>query len=126
MEELPIYFRVILSIILIVWFLQVPIAIAINRDIEDPDLSTIKLLSWFGILGGITWIFALVLSLIYHPKNLIDKTASVENNSTSNKTTTDNFDLLIKLNELREKGIITQEEFEKQKEKFLSDVELDY
>lgn len=125
MEALPGCFILILFFTLIVWFLHVPILIATKRDIEDPELTTIKILSWCGIFFGITWIIALVLSLIYHPKNWIDKTALVENNSIQNKITNNNIDTLIKLNELREKEIITQEEFEKQKEKLLANEELD-
>jgi hypothetical protein len=56
------------------------------------------------LLFGITWLIALVLSLTYKSKNII------ENND---------LDRLEKLANLKERGILTQEEFEKEKNKLL-------
>lgn len=101
----------IIGLIMLVWLLQIPGAIAEYRGIKDPELTTISILGWFCILLGVTWFIALALSLIYQPKKWIDGTEAVEK--------TDGMDLLLKLKELQEKEIITQEEFEKQKEKLL-------
>ena len=102
------------GIVFLVWVLQIPMAIAEARGIKDPELTTISILGWFGVLLGITWFIALALSLIYQPKKWVDGTATAE------KTSSEGMDLLLKLKELQEKGIITPEEFEKQKEKILT------
>ncbi|MBO4644507.1 MAG: SHOCT domain-containing protein, partial [Alphaproteobacteria bacterium] len=57
------------------------------------------------------------LSLIYQPKKWVGESNSSEKPQTP---PTDNVEKLLKLNELKEKGIITQEEFDKQKKNLLS------
>lgn len=103
----------IIGLVMLVCLLQIPGAIAEYRGIKDPELTTISILGWFGVLLGVTWFIALVLSLIYQPKKWVDGADAVE------KTRSEDMDLLLKLKELQEKGIITQEEFEKHKEKIL-------
>lgn len=103
---------------LITYFIiSIPITIAKNRGVKDSELTTITILSWGGLLLGITWFIALALSLIYQPKKWTDGTNSSEKPQIPS---TDNVEKLLKLNELKEKGIITQEEFEKQKKNLLS------
>ena len=97
--------------------IYIPIKIARVRGIKDSDLTTITILSWGGLLFGITWLIALALSLIYQPKKGTNGTNSSEKPQIPS---TDNAEKLLKLNELKEKGIITQEEFEKQKKNLLS------
>ena len=103
----------IIGVVLLIWLLQLPGAIAEYRGIKDPELTTINILGWFGVLLGVTWFIALALSLIYQPKKWVDGTATAE------KTSSEGMDLLLKLKDLQEKGVITQEELEKQKEKIL-------
>lgn len=68
---------------------------------------------------GITWFVALFLSLIYQPQKWIDKSKSFERSETP---PTENIEKLLKLNELREKNIITQDEFKSQKDKLLKSI----
>ena len=91
-------------IIIIPIIIYIPIKIAKIRGIKNSELKTITILSWFGLLFGITWVVALVLALIYQPK----------------KSQIQSTEILLKLNELKEKGIITQKEFEEQKKNLLS------
>ena len=99
------------------FIIQIPIMIAKNRGIKDSELTTITILSWAGLLFGVTWFIALALSLIYQPKKWVGESNSSEKPQTP---PTDNVEKLLKLNELKEKGIITQEEFDKQKKNLLS------
>ena len=99
------------------FIISIPISIAKNRGIKDSELTTITILSWAGLLFGITWFIALALSLIYKPKKWIEENIPVENKQI---ISTDNVEKLLKLNELKEKGIITQTEFDEQKKNLLS------
>lgn len=96
--------------------IQIPITIAKNRGIKDSELTTITILSWAGLLFGITWFVSLALSLIYQPKKWVGENNSSEK---SQIPSTDNVEKLLKLNELKEKGIITQTEFDEQKRTLL-------
>lgn len=58
----------IVGLIIAVLLVQVPIYIAKSRGITGQNLTIIKLLSWVGILVGVTWLVALVLALIWQPK----------------------------------------------------------
>ena len=110
---LLIYF--IICLFILYWVIQVPIKIAENRGITGSELNTISLLSWCGVLFvGVTWFVALVLSLIWQPKEWIDKSSSDD----------DSLDLsslqkLEKLAELKEKNIISEDEFNIEKKKLL-------
>ncbi len=98
-------FGIIISFIILI--IRLPIIIAKNRGITGEELSTITILSWVSLLVGITWIVALVLSLVYKPKKWIDKDEKLD------------LDQLEKLYSLKKKGIISQEEFEQEKQKIL-------
>ena len=104
----------IIICVVIYWIIQVPIMIAKNRGISEGELQTITILSWCGILIGITWFVALILSLVWTPKNWIEKKSQEEKLLPSNS-----LESLEKLAALKEKGIITEEEFAREKAKIL-------
>ncbi len=114
MEIFGIVIMLILACIIIYWVVQVPIMIAKNRGISEGELQTIAVLSWCGILIGITWFVALILSLVWTPKNWIEKKSQEEKLLPSNS-----LESLEKLAALKEKGIITEEEFVREKQKIL-------
>lgn len=97
------------------WIIQVPILIATKRGISESELSVISILSWCGIFLGITWLIAIVLSLIWQPTKWIDK----NNQTISHHNNLSNLELLEKLNDLKNKGVITEQEFQKEKEKLI-------
>lgn len=99
--------------------ISIPTTIAQKRGVGGSELTTITILSWCGLLIGVTWFVALVLSLVYKPQNWIGETAS---SGKERPMPTADVDNLLKLNELKEKGIITQQEFEEQKKKLLASI----
>lgn len=101
-------------IALIILVVRIPIIIAKTRGIAGGDLSVIAILSWLGLLIGITWIAALVCSLVWSAgSNNISAS-----NANSEKSTA--FEALEKLGKLKENGIITQQEFEQEKKNIMS------
>ena len=114
MEEV---FDVMLALIIGVIFLgvlitvvRIPIIIAKSRGVTGNEYSIISFLSWFGLVVPILWIIALCLSLIWKPKDWIEK-----------KEDKDDFDLdkLAKLHQLYKEKVITKAEYEKQKKKIM-------
>lgn len=79
----------------------IPIMIANARGITGNEKLIITILSWLGILFGVTWVVALVLSLVWGSSK-------------------DNLENLEKLSKLYKDKVITKEEFERQKAKYLS------
>ncbi|MDR2770162.1 MAG: hypothetical protein LBB08_01795 [Rickettsiales bacterium] len=53
-------------------FVYIPIFIARSRNIGGRDMTTITVLSWLGILFGITWIVALTLSFAWGSRSRTD------------------------------------------------------
>lgn len=103
-------FLPILVVCLVIYFLvliiRIPIIIAENREIRGGNLVAISILSWLGIFFGLTWIVALILSLVYEgnvPKSALEM----------------NVDNLSKLYDLKKKGAITPQEYEQYKKKIL-------
>ena len=73
------------------------------------------------LINGITWIVALVLSLIWQPKNWVDKDATQNKNDiVPSKEKLTCYEMLEKLSELKEKRIITEEEFKAEKDKIMA------
>ena len=97
-----------LFLFILIFFLRIPIIIAIRRGLKKSDINVIALLSWISLLIGITWIVALVMSLVCQPQHSIKKQSSP-----------DDLDELSKLFELMEKGLLSQEEFERAKHRLL-------
>ncbi|MCL2758023.1 MAG: SHOCT domain-containing protein [Alphaproteobacteria bacterium] len=93
--------------------IRIPIIIAKNRGITDSNLTTIAVLSWFGLFFGITWVIALVLSLVWQG-NLVENTGQGDTGNTSN-----NMARIAELHKLKKSGAITQKEFETAKKKWL-------
>ena len=58
----------VLCIVFLIFVIQIPIFIARGRGISGSDLTSITVLSWCGIIFGVTWLVALVLSLVWQPK----------------------------------------------------------
>ena len=86
-------------ILICVGVIRIPIIIAKRRGLTERTVTAIALLSWMSLLVGITWIVALIMSLIYHPQTYTDQSG---------------------LGELKEKGILTPEQFDKAKKRVLS------
>lgn len=62
MLEFILFFMVIMVLIGVI---SIPVLIAGARGICGGEKTTIIILSWLGIFFGITWVIALVLSLIW-------------------------------------------------------------
>lgn len=96
---------------LFIFCIRLPITIAKDRNITGSKLRIISVLSWVSLLTGVTWIIALVLALVYETENL---------NSENEKMSLNDLEKLEKLNDLKEKGILSVEEFEKEKASILN------
>ena len=46
---------------------RLPIRIAKKKNLESKDITTITVLTWCGLVVGITWIIALCLAIAYRP-----------------------------------------------------------
>ena len=99
---------VILLAIVLFWFLLLPATIAEKRGISGNELSTIKILCWCSLLVGVTWFIALILALVYQPHKWTTK----EENKMD-------LEGLEKLFDLKEKGVITEEEYQKGRKKLI-------
>ena len=95
-----------LVLALAIMILRIPIVIARGRGISGGTLTTIAVLAWLGIFAGITWIAALILSLL-----MVGNTETVEE--------IDPIDQLAKLHKLHKSGAITTAEFNREKRKLL-------
>jgi CBS domain containing-hemolysin-like protein len=93
----------------LIFVLRIPIIIAKRRGLKESDINVIALLSWISLLVGITWIIALIISLVYQPPQY----------SIKKQSSLDDLDELSKLFELKEEGLLSQEEFEKAKKRLL-------
>lgn len=105
-----------LCIVALVFLIQVPIMIARGRGISGPELTTIIVLSWCGIIFGVTWLIALVLAIVWKPESWIKKCdecgAPIKSQDAAGQ--------LEKLHKLKQRGIISQKEFDAQKKKILA------
>jgi hypothetical protein len=81
--------------------------IANSRGITGSKKTTIAILSWLGVFFGVTWIVALVLSLVWKGDALIDSS---------------NLDKLEKLAKLYKDKIISKQEYESLKSKIISEM----
>ena len=87
--------------------------IARGRGISGPELTTIIVLSWCGIIFGVTWLIALVLAIVWKPESWIKKCDGCGKTIESHDTA----EQLEKLHKLKQRGIISQKEFDAQKKK---------
>ena len=107
-----IFLLAVLAIFLAILIIRIPIVIAKNRGISNGDLTMIKVLSWFGIIFGVTWVIALIFSLIWDPN--VQATDRIRKSGIDN-----DIDRLEKLHKLKQKGAISQKEFDAAKKKLL-------
>ncbi|MCL1892154.1 MAG: SHOCT domain-containing protein [Alphaproteobacteria bacterium] len=116
----------VLCIVALVFVIQIPILIARGRGISGAELTTITVLSWCGIFLGITWLVALVLALVWptsaeapvgrQPGQCRGYAGDL---SAGALAEVDIADKLEKLHKLKQKGIISQKEFDAEKKKIL-------
>ena len=102
---------IVLLILVSIFIIRIPIIVAKKRRLKESDVNVIALLSWASLLVGVTWIVALIMSLVYQPQKYDENKKSNQNE----------LDELSKLFEMKEKGILTQEQFEKAKERLFKD-----
>lgn len=106
MGEFLIVFGIIfLAMALLVGLIYIPIMIANARGICGGERTAIIILSWFGILFGITWVVALILSLVWRGECGMRES---------------NLDKLDKLSRLYKSHAISRAEYEGIKKKLLS------
>ena len=103
MEIFAFLFICIFLLCVAVWVIRIPVRIAESRGLTNTQISIVAVLSWCGIFFGVTWTVALILSLVWENDGPSDEKRSIDP------------DKLLKLNELREKGVISQAEFDEQK-----------
>lgn len=89
----------------LVGLLMIPIWIANARGICGGEKTTITILSWMGIFFGITWIVALILSLVWRGECGMRES---------------NLDKLEKLARLYKNKSITREEYDEIKSRLLA------
>ena len=100
------------------WMAQIPIFIANKRKIIGNKLIIIEVLSCCGIISfGITWFIAIILSLIFKPNNINKKQDTFQP-----IMQTDNFEILEKLFKLKDIGIISNDEFQREKDKIMGNL----
>ena len=68
-ETVVIVLAVILVLFIIIKIFTLPISIAKNKNLDSKDITTIRILTWCGLLAGITWLIALCLALSYKEQN---------------------------------------------------------
>lgn len=99
-------FLVLLGLAIIVLLIIWPIQVAKKRELEPNMITLITLLSVLGMLFfGLGWLAAVIMAYTLPTKEL--------------KESQLNIDKLTKLGQLYKQGIITKEEFEKEKSKLI-------
>lgn len=105
MLEVIFAFLIMFSItVLCVAFLSIPILIANARGICGAEHTTIVVLSILGVFFGITWLVALILSVVWRGECMVEE----------------DLDRLEKAAKLYKSKAISKEEYEKIKSKLLS------
>jgi len=121
------YFSIdILGLVIAILLAFIPGIIASKRGITGKNLKTIRLLSWAILLSlffspaWVLWIAAVVLAFVWMPNGKfyweIKDPSAIENVANHGET---GVDQLEKLYALKEKGAISKEEFDAQKQKLL-------
>ncbi len=95
----------IILLLFAIMIVYIPITIADIRGISAGNRTTIALLSWLGLILGITWFIALILSLVWRGGANLG---------------VNNLDKLESLSRLYKEKAITKAEFEKMKKKLMS------
>ena len=68
-EGTLIFLAVILAIFITIKVFFLPINIANNKNLTSNEKATIYILTWCGLIAGITWFIALFLALSYKENN---------------------------------------------------------
>lgn len=105
-ESFILFVLLLMVIMIVIWVIMLPIMIANARGICGTAKTIITTLSWLGILLGVTWIIALMMSLLWTNKN---------------NPLMDNLDQLEKLAKLYKAKVISKSEYDKMKSKLLND-----
>ncbi|MCL1902655.1 MAG: SHOCT domain-containing protein [Alphaproteobacteria bacterium] len=100
------YLLIALWIIIFIFLVQIPISIARARGVAGEAMLAITVLSWLGILFGITWVVALILSLVGDPQHHKISIGGAA-------------DQIEKLHRLYKNGAITKQEYEAEKKRIL-------
>lgn len=103
-----------------IFMIYVPYLVAKSRDVAKNKRTIIIILGWAGIFFGITWIIALILAFIYEPE-VIHATL----NTNQYHTSLSDVEALERLASLKDRGVITEEEFNHQKAIILKHVKND-
>lgn len=98
------FFTLLCLCMFFVFLVTIPIMIAKARGVTGGALTTVVILSWLGIFFGVTWVIALILSLVFDGNSYRD---------------VDNLDRLEKLGRLYKEGAINKKEFETMKAKLM-------
>lgn len=98
------FFMLMFIMLFVVFLICIPIMIANARGLTGGEKTTVIILSWLGIFFGVTWIVALILSLVWRGDVLSDL---------------DNLDKLEKLARLYKEKAITEKEYKAMKAKLL-------
>ena len=69
LETVLIILAIILVMFIAIKVFTLPISIANNKNLASNEITTIKILTWCGLLAGITWFIALCLALTYKEQN---------------------------------------------------------
>jgi len=100
------FLAILFLIVIIGFFLYIPIMIAQIRGVSEADISVVAVLSWLGLLFGVTWFIAMVLALVYKPKK---------------SRHFSDIEKLQTLYGLKKAGAISEKEFDAEKKKILGD-----
>lgn len=109
MGFVPLLFFV-LFLLLFILVVEIPYKIARSRRMSASDQSWIRILSWLGIFFGLTWILALLWALFGTGDVRVDPYVRRQRSQ---------MDILLKLHALREKGVLSEEEYERKKQEIL-------
>ncbi|MBD5400172.1 SHOCT domain-containing protein [bacterium] len=109
-EYLSLFMMFMLLCAFICALICIPVFIANARGICGGQKTAIMILSWLGIFFGVTWIVALILSLVWHGDGECTKCGCGSR-----------LDELEKLAKLYKAKVITKSEYDKMKAKLLKD-----
>lgn len=107
------FFALIIICVIGFFVIRIPVYIARSRNMNPKDIRTINLLCWCGLLFGITWLIALIWSIVgnnFLPEIKVKSEAPKE----------DRYAQLERIARLRDSGALSEEEFQEHKTQILS------
>ena len=111
-SDLSIFVFLILGLIFAIFLIRIPISIAKSRQVKGSSLTWIKILSWVSLFCGVTWFAALIWALVEPPAP----------SQAPRDGQNENLAAIEKLGQLKEQGLLTQEEFEQKKAQLLEKI----